>query len=578
MGAPVGATEPSAHPAFAAESEIAVASTTRSDPTLWARDGSQRRARVAVSPRLLTWVGDTCAAILLSQIIYWSRRGASAGREGWIHKTAAQWLEETGLSPKQQARSRRLLLDKRLIEERLCGMPAHLEFRLHLPVVVASLQAVAMVYLGPTDCQSGSADGTAPPLVSWSTPAYLDDVLGRLLGRSFLFEASLTRYMSVTAAMLVSRLRVGMGQVSRAIPADGPPADLFGNGVRMQRQEWRAETGLTRHQWETARRDLRTMGLVRERHHNYPRRVVIALNLTAYAALLKQDAPALRARAGKPAVAVTAAEPHSAASVWVKQPSHLVGSPPQAAVLPKPTASVAPEPPTTPPQTGLQLKRELQGNYLPPPPSARELTPLPDRQGVGDLTKVPSLTRSPGRLVTFAWSAPLELVSVSWRPTLPLPLSNSTKAAQVRQEAAAPQEANDTANTTQEAPVALAWPPCFEPADRAACLRFLASVEVPMQQTILDEIDWVHRQGKVRSPVGLVRVLCLKALTGEFVAEGAHRVAGERQRRAKPAQACQPHRPPHTTQPRQEFGGPSEQSKARLAQIKAEMQARRLET
>jgi hypothetical protein len=52
-----------------------------------------------------------------------------------------------------------------------------------------------------------------------------------------------------------------------------------------------------------------------------------------------------------------------------------------------------------------------------------------------------------------------------------------------------------------------------------------------IQQQLLDEIDWQSTAGKpVRSPVALVRTLARKALAGEFVPDGAHRVAEARQR------------------------------------------------
>jgi hypothetical protein len=67
---------------------------------------------IAVSCRVAALVDDTTGAVLLSQLIYWSRRGRDmVEREGWVYKTAREWEMETGLTWKMQRRARRILLD-----------------------------------------------------------------------------------------------------------------------------------------------------------------------------------------------------------------------------------------------------------------------------------------------------------------------------------------------------------------------------------------------------------------------------------------------------------------------------------
>lgn len=87
----------------------------------------------------------------------------------------------------------------------------------------------------------------------------------------------------------------------------------------------------------------------------------------------------------------------------------------------------------------------------------------------------------------------------------------------------------------------LVWPALFTPEDRAAANKVLLGVELSVRQTVLDEIDWQASSKPIRSPVGLLRKLCVKAKAGEFEADGAHRIATARrelQQRRIAAQAA----------------------------------------
>jgi hypothetical protein len=88
---------------------------------------------IAISARVMAVVGDVAAGVLLSQLIYGTRRGSTAlQRDGWIFKSTKDWQRETGMTWKVQRRARAHLLELGLIEERLQTMPARLEFRLQV--------------------------------------------------------------------------------------------------------------------------------------------------------------------------------------------------------------------------------------------------------------------------------------------------------------------------------------------------------------------------------------------------------------------------------------------------------------
>jgi hypothetical protein len=70
----------------------------------WERPDRADRS-IAVSLNVMALVDDAAAGILLSQLIYWTRRGVDVlDRDGWVHKTATEWEHETGMSWKVQRR------------------------------------------------------------------------------------------------------------------------------------------------------------------------------------------------------------------------------------------------------------------------------------------------------------------------------------------------------------------------------------------------------------------------------------------------------------------------------------------
>ena len=85
--------------------------------------------------------------MLLSQSIYWTRRGRDiAEKGGWFHKTTEQWAWETGLSPKEQSNARDALKVLALVDERRMGLPARLHFRVNMERLASRLAERIAVY------------------------------------------------------------------------------------------------------------------------------------------------------------------------------------------------------------------------------------------------------------------------------------------------------------------------------------------------------------------------------------------------------------------------------------------------
>ncbi len=72
------------------------------------------------------WTGSVIAALMLSQLMYWTRR---SGWGSWIYRTHLDWENEIGIGRKGQQNARRRLRESGLVEERLRGVPAKLYYR-----------------------------------------------------------------------------------------------------------------------------------------------------------------------------------------------------------------------------------------------------------------------------------------------------------------------------------------------------------------------------------------------------------------------------------------------------------------
>lgn len=83
---------------------------------------------IAFQRAFVTVTGSINAALLLSQIVYWSQR--TSDPDGWFYKTQADWRDETGLTRRELDTARKALRELGLIAEELRGLPAVVHFQL----------------------------------------------------------------------------------------------------------------------------------------------------------------------------------------------------------------------------------------------------------------------------------------------------------------------------------------------------------------------------------------------------------------------------------------------------------------
>lgn len=438
---------------------------------------------ISVSTRLMAIVGDAASGIFLSQLLYWCRRTPDlVDRDGWIFKTADELQQETGMSWKVQRRARQILLAAGWIEERKLTMPARLEFRLHLAA------------LGRALAERSEMELEAP--LTWAQLSdRSDSSCDRLLGRSFLFHGVLTQKLPLTAAVLASRL-----ECRPQFPTGTKAAQPL-HWLRLQRDTWKQETGLTRDQWQTARKTLASVGVLIERGHNFPRRVDLAVDPQRMAGLLAECNALARA-----------ADERRSRQEWEKQAGgnghHPI--PPSlteetSTASPDPAVNDCPVPPIAIARNSRYLDKQLPTSHNYSSAHGQPWAGLDQSSWSG--WGLIGLVISPSRT---AWSL---------APVVPRPAPGTHTVS-----------ALDATPAIAINPAAeLHWPKALQqlPESIGLAMNHLAGLSPRVQQSVLDEIVFIehHAMKPVRNHLGLLRTLCTKARDGKFTPEGAHRIA-----------------------------------------------------
>lgn len=198
---------------------------------------------VSYHPVLAGMTGSVKAALYLSQAISWSRHvhKTQPERNGWYWLTAQECQSGTGLSSREQATAREILLNLGILQERRVGVPAKMWFRLNLDHLAGLV----------TEQQ-----GNPPTLWSWDRSAML-----RLLGQPIPCHRILIQVAgSVVGGLLLSYLFLA---TRRELVSGGQ-----GDWLHAPIAETRAELGITAKQQRLARDVLRDAGYVEETYES----------------------------------------------------------------------------------------------------------------------------------------------------------------------------------------------------------------------------------------------------------------------------------------------------------------------
>ena len=94
---------------------------------------------VAYHADLARLTGNPCAAIMLSQGMYWQGIAESRGEE-WFFVTGQEWEIQTGLSRKNQETARTRMREMGFWAEKLQGVPARLYFKIDVQILAELLE------------------------------------------------------------------------------------------------------------------------------------------------------------------------------------------------------------------------------------------------------------------------------------------------------------------------------------------------------------------------------------------------------------------------------------------------------
>lgn len=208
--------------------------------------------------------GDAKAALMLSQLMYWTKRGTSVLEcDGWIFKTRDQWITEIGLGRHEQSTARQTLIELGLIEESRIGHPARNCFRII-----------------PQELGGRLAQLLRTETVQWSLLDIRNDAehIRLLLGRQFAFHRILVDITaSCTSAIYMSKaLTIHKRFAAKQTKPNTNTAalDWSSEWFRMAMGTTQDETGLSAAQQRKAKESLCELGLLHEAMMEFPRKQI----------------------------------------------------------------------------------------------------------------------------------------------------------------------------------------------------------------------------------------------------------------------------------------------------------------
>lgn len=250
------------------------ASTAASPPLVALLEASKA---VAFNINFARITGDPKAALFLSQLVYWTRRGAQImSNEGWVFKSRDQLEIELGLGRHEQVTARSRLVELGLIQESKTGVPARLSYRV-VPQVLGAYLA-QLVRSEP---------------VQWSLLDIRSDTehIRSMMGRQFAFyrvlmniTGSCTSAIYLSKALAIQRrfeeraARKLLGQVSQshAVPSERAVQEQQlswdTRWFRMAADATQLDTGLSVAQQRDAKHKLCQIGVLHEAMMTHPRK------------------------------------------------------------------------------------------------------------------------------------------------------------------------------------------------------------------------------------------------------------------------------------------------------------------
>lgn len=445
---------------------------------------------IAFSVHLARITGHPKAAVLLSQLTYWTRHGRDIiQNDGWIFKTREEWLRETGLSRDEQETARAHLRKLNLIQEWRGGKPARLWYRINRETLVRMLSELHQSSL--------------PPNLSFDFMRVEEAAMRKVLGPTIGYHRILAELTGgVNAGLVLSRL---ISLQRRALDSGS------GMWISVTAKDWHHDLALNRRQLENAKHKLCQLKLIDEQlTQTFRKRLYTQVNPQRLLELLQ---PMVAGSHGG------AAMQRDSAADDLRQ--RLFAAADQYAGVAQ--AQADPANVRFPPTSVLCNGYTSDVNVRKHPTNFSQ----PEKLVGGKRTLVDGGKRTQEKVenVHGSWG---ETYIANARASLTTSLNTSTTTG-------APVEPPANMNGQRAVGVGysstLIWPSFVRRAEQGIIATYMQSLPVEVQQEFLDEMAVNHRRHPVHNPGGYVRKLCDQYRSGTWHAERAH-IERERRERA----------------------------------------------
>jgi hypothetical protein len=469
----------------------------------------KERGPIAFSMRLAQITGHPKDAVLLSQLVYWTRHGRDVvASQGWIHKTREQWFEESGLSREEQENARRRLRRLNLTQEWRGGRPARLYFRIETGTLSTALS---------------HAHRLEQPLhMSLDFMRGNEHAMRALFGPSIAFHRVLAEVTgSVNAALMLSRM----------IQLQRHTLDIDGKWFSLTANEWARDCGLKRRQFENAKQKLRQLGLVEEFvSHERHRRVFSRVHAVRLLELLLPIVQRISSRANVTMSASgcegSASGPNVARFAQTRDTQNHVRPIPvhDRIDVQKSLANFSQPEKLDGEKRTSQLVGFVHG-------SRRETYIANARAYTTTCTNTPTTTGGPGATTTVAALLRNELADeteasvVVRKEKNPIPERERLRQPDDRSRNVNPVNAFGSPKRGLQSAIDISdfiWPSWVQAAERHPIAQHLAHVPLEDRQIMLDEMAASHRQHPVKWPIAYIGSLVKRYRAGDFIPAKAH--------------------------------------------------------
>jgi DNA-binding protein Fis len=168
--------------------------------------------------------GSVTAALMLSQIVYWSKR--TSDDKGWFYKTREEWAEETGMLRREQETARKALRKHGFLEEKRVGVPAKLHYRLKWQNLQTRLhETYQLDGTNPPNWMGGNVPSLIAETTTETTTEIKAELLKASVRRLFTYYIEQTGKNPKLYTLTDNRMKKGLSRLGDCLQKTGGKLD-----------------------------------------------------------------------------------------------------------------------------------------------------------------------------------------------------------------------------------------------------------------------------------------------------------------------------------------------------------------